>query len=338
MKTPPWDSPCWLEIDLNTLLANLEKSLSVNSTIDIGSVFLEKAMIRAEPEFIRLGVKGIISRTILTDEMGKPFQSALHAIYAPPLNHSRLQTAIRNGYSVVLGSVSEAILVSNIAQSSETTVGVLLRLRSSDVTIDSGSTGILSMLEIIGQLPLIRLTGFMPDRPFECVQDAEGFMRALNRLVPENRNYDYYAPGDWMVPKQLSQQRIIGPAILGLHSYDGHNFPAAVSLEAWGCPAGISDEKVITMVELGCVNGFSEDSSADVFVEESESKILKVSERYMLIETLTRPTRPAPWRVHLAGLVRGNSVQASNWECSRFDLVMENLGRQFPVFIRNKSE
>ncbi|RCK78581.1 MAG: hypothetical protein OZSIB_1303 [Candidatus Ozemobacter sibiricus] len=329
--TPPWDRPAWVTFDPPSVLANLERLAPGEAVLDLRSLLLERIWRQLEEEFRRRGCRGYLAERPLFS----PFQSGepegWEKFLAPAYPADRLEGGLRAGFSLVVGHLSEAIILSNMAQAFDRRCRVLVRVRHPDLMADAGPTGVLSILELLPQLPLLELAGFFFDQPFATRQECETFGRALTRCLGETGCLMALtrAEGPW--PNRLQPRRVIGTELLGVASEQAVPLTATLTLEAWGVPLTSREASVRLAVDLGTAHGLPPRLPAIVYVEHQPARVVRLEERRLVLEMASRPPAPSPWRVLLLGGTDGGGVVApADWPDGLPLGLLETVVRTWP--------
>ncbi len=312
--TPPWDRPAWVTFDPPSVLANLDRLAPSGAVLDLRSPLLQAVWRRLEEDFRRRGCRGYLADRPLF----RPFQGdepeGWDKILAPSFPADRLEGGLRAGFSLVVGHLSEAIILSNTAQALDRRCRILVRVRHPDVMADPGPTGVLSILELLPQLPLLELAGFFFDQPFTTRLECDTFGRALTRCLGETGPLTALTLADGPWPARLQACRVIGSELLGVAAGRSEPLSATLTLEAWGVPLTAREYGLTVAVDLGTAHGLPPRLPTTVFVDHQPARLARVEERRLVLEMTSRPPGPSPWRVLLLGGTGGGGVVApADW-------------------------
>jgi len=342
-ENPPWDQVGWLILDAPSFLANVEKAGAADALLDLRSPLLEKVWRGLEGDLRRLGCRGYLSGKPLFGPFDPSEPEGWEKVLAPPFPASRLEDALRAGFTVVVGHSSEAIILSNAAQSLERRCPVLIRLRNPDLMADPGQTSFLTILEIFPQRPMLELAGFFFDQPFATRQDCDTFSRAVARCLGETRALCFIGGESGPQLQRLLSRKCLGPRLLGLsETAGGEVCQATLTLEAWGIPLEARERKLLIGVEIGHARGIPRKAALQLFVEGIPARIVRVEDWRLIIEIVDRPDVPPPWRVLLLGAstVAGtagpiSSVVPGDWPAESLWPMLESLSLDLPLLFRS---
>lgn len=329
----PWDRPAWLTLDGPTLLANVERAGAAEAYLDLRSPLLEKAWRRLEEDLRRRGCRGYLAARPLFPPFDPREPDGWDRVLAPPCPAAGLEEGLRAGFTLTVGHVSEAIILSNAAQALDRRCGVLVRLRHPDLMADPGPTGALSVLEVLPRLPMLEMVGFFLDQPFETRQQCDSFARALTRTLGDHRTLEAVGGEGGPLPARLQARRVIGARVLGLGEEPGEPWPATLSLEGWGVPLAARESGLTVGIDLGFAHGLPRQPGTTVFVEHHPALVVAVEERRTVLRMEARPTLPSPWRVLLlGGAGAGGVVAPSDWPGEGLLPMLEGLARDCPLY------
>ncbi|HNW36223.1 MAG TPA: hypothetical protein PKM25_14890 [Candidatus Ozemobacteraceae bacterium] len=338
---PPWDAPCWVTLDMPALLSNVPAPGAGEWALDLRSPVLARSWKHIAPELKRRAAWGYISRGFRLSGPDAVAEEGWTRVLAPPASSGGIAEAVRNGFTVTVGQISEAIVASNAAQAHRRRAPLLLRVRTGELMADPGPTGCISLLEALPGLAAIDTAGFWLDEPFGSRQECDQFMRAVSRLLGDVRAMLVIGAGAGPVPSRMKPVALVGRELFG-YAKTGSSptlATATLSLEGWAYPVRTRGRGIVAGVDIGTIHGIPPDVHASVIVGSETGRIAAVEERRMLIELPQRPASGAPWRALLLGSQDTNTVSAEEWpDPAALLAALELLARDCPLYVRQGAD
>lgn len=334
---PPWDSRSWVIFDRQALQANLGAILKEKETegiLDLRSPVLGPLAAVLEDDWRRLGLKGFLAPGELISHLPPSFCHGWSGLLSAPLPSSTLPAAAQAGLIPVISQVAEAIIWSNMAQQAGHALPLAVRVRGSDLLVDPGPTGLLSILEALPGLPMIRLDGFVAEGTFRHRHEADSFRRAISRLCQETAPLWLISPGGEIPSRMIHRQLIDDRFLTWAETADQ---TATFSIEAWGVPVGNDRESVQIAIDLGTSHGLPPDLRLPVLVEGFPGTLTQVEKYRSLIESRQRPEGKTPWRVTLLGASGINSIGPATWPEEPLRRFLADRLRHDPCFLGTDS-
>ncbi|HEY9071657.1 MAG TPA: hypothetical protein VIV61_15455, partial [Candidatus Ozemobacteraceae bacterium] len=288
---PPWDAPCWLVLDQPALLGNVPATDGADWTVDLRSPLLARAWRLLAPEMKRRGGWGYLSRGFRLTGPAAVAEEGWVRLLAPPASSGSIAEAVRNGFFVTIGQISEAIVASNAAQACNRRVSLLLRVRSGELMADPGPTGCMSMLEALPGLAAVDVVGFWLDEPFGGRQECDLFMRAVGRLLGDIRSLVLLGAGAGPVPARMKPVPQVGRELFGYAKKAAGQTggTATLTLEGWAYPLRTRGHGLLAGVDLGAVHGLPRQARGQVVVSGESGRIVAIEDRRLVIELARRP-------------------------------------------------
>ncbi len=245
-RLPGKSYPYWLRIDYDTLLSNIAGVSQKASLLDMAMPFLHKIWSHIEDDLIRLGIKGVLSnnpQTLLA------VSGALQKILRPNYRPGEAGYA-HEGLLPVLGSYSDCLNLSNIAQNHDCRIPFLLRSRARSGEYGAGDWGLDSICEQLQNVPMIDLHGFYFLRQPEP-SETSPLRRYLRRL--EAHTQMFVMPISVMNSDFKEASPFIDWETVALENAGPGCFPVEAGF--WAYPVHAGSDYQIFQADLGSLQG-----------------------------------------------------------------------------------
>ncbi|MBF0543371.1 MAG: hypothetical protein HQM08_03000 [Candidatus Riflebacteria bacterium] len=332
---PPWDSPGVIVLDGPALLANLDKLDSTDSLIDLRSPILGAIAPKFSSEFVRRGIVGYLASSNFPtwNERLSKFSGFL----APPFDSGILRETIRLGLIPCIGHIGEGILASNEAQAMRRPQKVLLRIRGGNLSLDSGPSGFLPLIEKIRTLPMLEVIGVFLDEPFSTRIQCDQLSRAVSKHLPETRSMMILGAGNGPIPVRFKQIKIISDSILGLIP-SNPPLTSTLSIKLWGYPLSETEKGFLITSDVGWRDGIFTKARPVIRVSGETGRIISVKEKRIVVEIPRRPNFPSPFLVTLLGNDFEFVIGPQEWSDFNLSEMVEKMKNHLPSFLKMEGE
>ncbi len=315
--------PCWLSVDYETLLANIVACCHATRYIDVSLPLMQKIWPVIEDDLLRAGIIGALCnapRPLLG--ISAAMQRILRPGYLPA------ETGyVREGLLPVIGSFSECLSLSNMAQTYDQRLNFLLRVRSWAGEYGSGDWGLDTILEQLANVPMIDMHGFFMLRT-----------PGINEISSLKRNFRRLEATGTMILLPLSCATIelesLTPFIewesVALDDNRSGTFP--VDTGFWAFPVHTGRDHQIFQADIGSLDGLP----AIDFPAQIDGKKARVIEMHpgrceFVVEELLHG--PFPIMGHLTGGSLHEPLDLRQWKLTDLRSLLAHLSK-YPLFIR----
>lgn len=368
----PWNKPAWLVIHKEVLLNNISKFFTNKHFIlDASSNIIKTIMLKLHSDIQKLGCNKILL------EFNKEFIHKISNITSyhtfawtlfilPYFELSYVPDIIKLNAIPIINHISEAIIISNYAQSLETDCAVLINLRSDSVYADAGLTSALSILELLPTLPNIKLGGFY----CQNTTSASLIYKLLDRELQRYYNTSLANANLHLISSisnnfsELSNNfydsyflKTVGLEVLGIeqksyfnsksNNFSNNSFNAiknnynenlnfsnltslAFSVLCWAYPINFADNGVIVQLDLGIKDFFYPQLGSKVIVESCIGKIINIFHDKTIIFLNSIPQVSTPWKCQIVGTQNifelNEAIDMKFYDFSLFHLI-DNLAK-----------
>jgi len=331
--TPPWDQPCWLILNVDAFLGNLDNMQPRDAFLDLRSNLLERIASHLLPDLKRYGLKGFLTNK-LSRKIDREFREGWWGILVPPFSSGEMIEAIRCGFTPVLGHVSEAIQLSNTAQSLGKPQPMLIRVRDPDLMADQGQTSVLAILEIVSTLPMVEMKGFFLEGDYSAKHKFDSFLKAIVRHFPDISGLVFLGSEGKSLPRKVNFFRVIGTNPVGFQPTG--NISATLTFQGWGIPISARNDSIRVSIDIGKKGGTFFSHRPKVLVENLVGTVLDLEDHRIIVEIQQRPVLPSPWIVTFMGLYQGMNLSSLDWQADEIEITLEAVGRKFPIFLQER--
>lgn len=333
--TPPWDCPAWVLIRLKEAISNASLISDFNPVLDLSCNLLEKAFLADQERFIKTGISGIAAAEPHKGLRTELYPESFLTLLSPPFRSGCLAEIPGTNLMPVIGRTSEAIIVSNVAQAADQTIRVMVLLRSTDFAADASSTGPISILELLPQLPNLQMAGFFLGFAFSRDRELEKLSRAISRLpFPDPADLLVVGSNPGRLGEAFKPRKLVGAELFGLGDpQEDCSFSAALSIQAWAYPAGAASGKTVAVVETGLEDGFCREENCRIQIEGFSARMIDCTRKQMHFIMDERPPMPPPWRALLAGIDSFMMVSTAEWKTTNLQTAASILASKLPVFV-----
>jgi hypothetical protein len=313
--SPSKNYPGWVYVSLDVMRKNL-LSIAKDSVLDISLPPISKSWPYLEDDILKSGFSKVASAK--PEDLTR-VSSQFERILLPGLNPSRLGYAIE-GLIPVLSNHSEALALSNLAQTNDCRLKYLLRVRTLENSFVTGDLSAFADLDRLSSLPMIDLAGALLETSVD-ENRLKAFARDLRGLSPLSEPIIFQANVETTI---TGLPRLVDFEMAGLSEKVA---PLAFSAGFWAFPVSTDRNETIFRSDLGKANGLPD--NFPVTIDNKEARVLKVDLNYSLFAIKDFFSKASfPYQGRLLGSNLINPISQHSWqglELKNFLMHSQNL-------------
>lgn len=324
--SPSRNFNCWLKVDYATLLSNIRAHRQRARLLDITAPFLFKIWAHLEDDLLRAGIEGVLSDdpvALLT------IGPSLKRILKPGFKSGEIGYA-REGLLPVLGSFSECLSLSNMAQMLDQRLRFFLRVRSTVGEYGAGDWGLDSICEQMNSLPMLDLAGFYLHKQLKTVEtgilrrhlrqlgsEQAIIMQPLTVSTTENKEFRPYISWESVALENESQGC----------------FPIEIGF--WAFPVHSGTDFQIFQADLGRLHGLPESFPAQIAGQTARILDIRPECSEFIIEGHFHG--PYPVRGCLTGGNPHEPIDLRQWQIADLKNLLGHL-KNCPVYLQKQGK
>ncbi len=320
--SPSKNHSCWLKVDYETLLQNFQRHSEQAPYVDLSVPFIVAIWSHLEDDLLRAGIAGVLG----ADPRALCKVSGSLLRFLKPGYKPGESGYASEGIIPVLGSFSDCLSLSNMAQMLDKRLTFLLRVRSGESEFAGGDWGIESICQRLGNLPMLDLGGLFLNKCPDIEQQAY-----LRRLL-----HQAHAESTQMLLPLASAdhnarefRRFTLWENLALGQEDEGCMP--FELGFWAFPVSNGSDYQIFQTDLGRLHGLRKDFPAQIAGK--TARIIEVWPDSCELIVSGHYSGPFPARGYLTGGLEHNPIDLRQWDKSDLQNIMGNLSF-CPVYLQ----
>ncbi len=315
----------WLKIDYATLLENILIHAADSDCLDLCAPFYKRIWSYLEDDIIRSGIKSLIS---VDPELLLTASSSLKKILGPGVSPGAHGYA-KESLIPVLGSFSDCLSLSNMAQMHDCRMPFMLRFRSSTIEAVQSDDILEGICERLPTLPMLDLCGFFSHYPVRT-EEISALRGNLAHYGLDKKTF-YSAAGE-SGEKSHNVSRYINWQAFALGKNKNGVFPCEIGF--WATPVKSGMDYQLFLVDMGLAHGLCNDFPATI--GGYDAKVVEVFERHC--EMIIQGNHQGPWPVKgfLTGGPAHKCVALERWKESDLRNLLIHLG-PCPVYLEKNA-
>lgn len=312
--------PYWIKLNYNSFLANFQQNVKIAPLLDISLPLIKSVWFELEEDLIRLGLKGVIDSSA---EFLVRIEPILIKILKHDFRHENHGYA-QAGIIPVISTYSECLALSNLAQSLEQRMPLMILVRGSN-TLSFDRDSIDELCARIPNLPMIDLHGlffrFSPDKNsiirwkrllYDAGAVSNILISPLNKL--EQGNLD-------ILPCSLWENFALDEETVG-------SFPIEIGFSAF--PVKSDKSGCIFQADIGRRNGLPRNFPAQISGFDAE--VLFVEDDFCELRVKEHIETPYPVSGYLTGGEAYHPIELRQWNIDELKKLIIGLS-DCPVYL-----